>query len=290
MLVLSYYGGLNEHEVAAAMGIRPGTVKSRLHRARHALRTHSHAITGRRRWHPFAARRHGPSPTPRRKGASDAWTNAAHRISTPASEQEDARLTSLLSETLAEQAGRAAPAPDALVRLNAQLDARESARPWWAGHLRLAGALAVALLLLALITPIRHFAAAGVHNAAQAVVTTITNVRDFATGGGSDKPTPTAKPPGTPAATGAVNGSVGRDLTNGQQHEPTGTTVTGSATRTGTSAPGTATGTTSGTAAGTAIPTPRATATIPGGQTDPPPPQRQLRQQPTCPMRRRPRQ
>jgi RNA polymerase sigma-70 factor, ECF subfamily len=38
VLVLSYYGGLNEHEVAEAMGVRPGTIKSRLHRARHALR------------------------------------------------------------------------------------------------------------------------------------------------------------------------------------------------------------------------------------------------------------
>jgi RNA polymerase sigma-70 factor (ECF subfamily) len=38
VLVLSYYGGLNEHEVAEAMGVRPGTVKSRLHRARQALR------------------------------------------------------------------------------------------------------------------------------------------------------------------------------------------------------------------------------------------------------------
>ena len=38
VLVLSYYGGLNEHEVAAAMGVRPGTVKSRLYRARQALR------------------------------------------------------------------------------------------------------------------------------------------------------------------------------------------------------------------------------------------------------------
>ena len=38
VLVLSYYGDLNEHEVADAMGVRPGTIKSRLHRARHALR------------------------------------------------------------------------------------------------------------------------------------------------------------------------------------------------------------------------------------------------------------
>jgi RNA polymerase sigma-70 factor (ECF subfamily) len=38
VLVLSYYDGLSEHEVAEAMGIRPGTVKSRLHRARHAMR------------------------------------------------------------------------------------------------------------------------------------------------------------------------------------------------------------------------------------------------------------
>jgi RNA polymerase sigma factor (sigma-70 family) len=36
-LVLRYYEGLNEAEMAAALGCRKGTVKSRLHRALHAL-------------------------------------------------------------------------------------------------------------------------------------------------------------------------------------------------------------------------------------------------------------
>lgn len=37
VLVLRYYAGLNEAEMAMSLGIRPGTVKSRLHRAQHAL-------------------------------------------------------------------------------------------------------------------------------------------------------------------------------------------------------------------------------------------------------------
>jgi RNA polymerase sigma factor (sigma-70 family) len=38
VLVLSYYGDLSEQELADVLGVRPGTVKSRLHRARQALR------------------------------------------------------------------------------------------------------------------------------------------------------------------------------------------------------------------------------------------------------------
>ncbi len=37
-LVLRYYIGLSEHEMADVLGVRPGTVKSRLHRALRALR------------------------------------------------------------------------------------------------------------------------------------------------------------------------------------------------------------------------------------------------------------
>ena len=78
-------------------------------------------------------------------------------------------------------------------------------------------------------------------------------------------PTPTAKPPGTPAATGAVNGSAVATPRQAAARACPSTTVTGSATRTGTNAPGTATGTTSGTAAaGTPTPTARATATATG--------------------------
>lgn len=38
VLMLCYYADLHEREMAAALHIRPGTVKSRLHRARQALR------------------------------------------------------------------------------------------------------------------------------------------------------------------------------------------------------------------------------------------------------------
>ena len=113
--------------------------------------------------------------------------NATPRHGPPPPVPDDARLASLLSETFAEQAAGVTPAPDALARLNARLDARAAARPWWAGHLRLAGAAAAALILLALLTPVRHLAAAGVHNAARAVVTTITTVRDIATGDGGGR-------------------------------------------------------------------------------------------------------
>ena len=209
--------------------------------------------------------------------------NVTPRHTPPTTTPDDARLAALLTATFTEQAERAIPAPDALVRLNTRLDAGASARPWWAGHLRLAGAVAVALLVLVLVTPVGRLAAAGIHNAAQAVVTTITNVKDFATGdGGNDSSSPTPNPPGTPAPTGAVNGSAIATSPTGSNTRPpgtittgsavtgssvsgtttTGTVVTGSATRTGTNAPGTATGTTSGTIVpGTPTPTTRATAT-----------------------------
>lgn len=38
VLVLCYYADLHEQEMANALGVRPGTIKSRLHRARQALR------------------------------------------------------------------------------------------------------------------------------------------------------------------------------------------------------------------------------------------------------------
>jgi len=39
--VLRYYGGLGEHDVAIAIGRRPGTVKARLHEARRRLAAHA---------------------------------------------------------------------------------------------------------------------------------------------------------------------------------------------------------------------------------------------------------
>lgn len=48
VLMLCYYADLHEQEMAIALRIRPGTVKSRLHRARQALREelgrHDHAL------------------------------------------------------------------------------------------------------------------------------------------------------------------------------------------------------------------------------------------------------
>jgi RNA polymerase sigma-70 factor (ECF subfamily) len=41
VVVLRYYAGLNEREIATAIGKRPGTVKSRLHDARRQLAAHS---------------------------------------------------------------------------------------------------------------------------------------------------------------------------------------------------------------------------------------------------------
>ena len=49
VLMLCYYADLHEQEMATALRVRPGTVKSRLHRARQALRDelarHDHALT-----------------------------------------------------------------------------------------------------------------------------------------------------------------------------------------------------------------------------------------------------
>ncbi len=49
VLMLSYYAELHEQEMATALRVRPGTVKSRLHRARQALRAelarHDRALT-----------------------------------------------------------------------------------------------------------------------------------------------------------------------------------------------------------------------------------------------------
>jgi len=39
VLMLCYYADLHEQEMATTLHVRPGTIKSRLHRARQALRT-----------------------------------------------------------------------------------------------------------------------------------------------------------------------------------------------------------------------------------------------------------
>jgi len=116
---------------------------------------------------------------------------------------DDPALETLLRQTFREETARVTLPADALPRLNARLDAANPPRRW-TGPLRLAGAVAVAALLLALFTPIGRLAAAGVRDAAQTVVTT---VRQIASGDGNGDGTP---PSGTaaPRATNASGSSV----------------------------------------------------------------------------------
>jgi hypothetical protein len=159
---------------------------------------------------------------------------------------EEARFDALLRRTITEQVRDVAPAPNALPRLNARLDA---ARPLtrWPLPLRWAGAAVAALLLLAFLTPVGHLAAAGVHNATQTIITT---VKQIASGDNGAKSTP----PNTPSATSAL----------GSRTAPTNDV--GSPTSSGTANPAPATATRAGTPSGTASqvaplpPSPRATA------------------------------
>src|SRR5262245_58511646 len=66
--------------------------------------------------------------------------------------------------------------PDALPRLNERLDAAAKPRHIWTGRLRVGALGALALLLLVLFSPLERpvsAVAAGIHDATQAVVTTI---------------------------------------------------------------------------------------------------------------------
>lgn len=146
---------------------------------------------------------------------------------------DEARLEALLRQTIAEQTADVATAPDALPRLNARLDATHAPKRWF-GPLRLAGAVAVALILLALVTPVGRLAAANVthdvRNAAQTVITTVKQV----VSGTSDSGTP--PPQGTLPAPNATDASASRAAaTNGAGSPASGTVANpSSVTRTGT--------------------------------------------------------
>lgn len=109
---------------------------------------------------------------------------------------DDVQLETLLRQSLAEHVAGISPSPNALPHLNARLDA---ARPLkrWPIPLRLAGAVAAALLLLAFLTPVGRLAAAGMHDAAQRIITT---VKQIASGDNDASNTP----PNVPSATGAL--------------------------------------------------------------------------------------
>jgi hypothetical protein len=169
----------------------------------------------------------------------------------PPSGQDDAHLDALLADTLAERATEIAPAPDALPRLNARLDQLRSGRPWWMGRLRWAGAIAVALLLFAVVTPVGRLAAAGLANATRAIIVTVKEIATGDDGGGKAPTTPASVP-----STGS--GSAVATAPAGSSTRPSGSATT-EATVPGT-AVGTPRGTTTGTAVGTSIATSTATA------------------------------
>lgn len=152
---------------------------------------------------------------------------------------DEARLETLLRQTIAEQTAGVVLSPDALPRLNARLDAASVPRRWF-GPFRLAGAVAVALILLALVTPVGRLAAAnvthGVQNATETVITTVKQVVSGGSGSGSDSGTP--PPHGTLPATNATSAPASRAApTNGAGSPASGTAANpSSVTRTGTPA------------------------------------------------------
>ncbi len=167
-------------------------------------------------------------------------------------------LETLLRQTFQEETARVTLPADALPRLNARLDAANPPRRW-IGPLRLAGAIAVAVLLLALFTPVGRLAAAGVHNAAQTIVSTVKQIASGDGNGDSTPPSGTALPRATNASGSSVAATtgVGSPPTGGAAN-PTGTTTNGSPA-VGTARP------VVGTPAGTAI----ATAAQPSGAAPP---------------------
>jgi len=166
-----------------------------------------------------------PSPPPNHSGA------------------DEARLETLLRQTIAEQTADVAPSPDALPRLNARLDAAHAPKRWF-GPFRLAGAVAVALILLALVTPVGRLAAAnvthGVQNATETVITTVKQIVSGGSGSGSGSGSDSSTPPphGTLPATNATSAPASRTApTNGAGSPASGTAANpSSVTRTGTPA------------------------------------------------------
>lgn len=154
---------------------------------------------------------HTPEPFPAAPPNPPAW--------------DEAQWDALLRQTLAEHAAGVPPSPNALPRLNARLDA---ARPpkRWSLPLRLAGAVAAALLLLVFLTPVGRLAAAGVHDAAQSVIMT---VKGIASGGSNERSTS----PNGPSATNALGSRTAP--TNGASSPASGGTANPALpTRTGT--------------------------------------------------------
>lgn len=148
---------------------------------------------------------------------------------------DEAQLETLLRQTIAEQTADVATLPDALPRLNARLDATRAPTRWF-GPLRLVGAVAVALILLALVTPVGRLAAANVtHGVRSATQTIITTVKQIASGT-SDNGTP--PPQGTLPAPNATGASASRAVPkNGVGSAISGTAANpSSVTRTGTPA------------------------------------------------------
>lgn len=148
---------------------------------------------------------------------------------------DEAQLETLIRQTIAEQTVDVATIPNALPRLNARLDAAHTPKRWF-GPFRLAGAVSIALILLALVTPVGRLAAAnvthGVQNAAQTVITTVKQIASRTNDSG------TPPPQGTLPAPNATGAPASRAVpTNGVGSPASGTVANpSSVTRTGTPA------------------------------------------------------
>lgn len=169
----------------------------------------------------------------------------------PAAQSPEAsRLDDLIGAALKEQANRAIPAPDALARLNARLDAATPAPKRRIFRPRLVAAFAAALVVILIVSPVGRLAAAGVTNATQAIITTVREI----TTGGSDNPTPRTGSPGAPSR---ASGSATTSLSTKSVGSPDarGTIASGSPTSVGTATGTTIAGTVTPPAAGTTVPT-----------------------------------
>lgn len=141
---------------------------------------------------------------------------------------DEARLGLLLERTYAAREARLPPADDALMKLNAALDAIGTPPQQHTDHRRLFGACALVALLLLLLSPVARFEfAVSTRNAGQSAIIS----SNAAVGGGVSTGTASGRaaiPPVTVAAreVGSVAPTEGGGNATGHALAPNGTTLT----------------------------------------------------------------